>query len=529
MPAIFENSLSTLLRRSARRVPEKTAVVYRHLRQSYRELDETTDRMAAALSRRGVRKGDRIAILSHNHHAFVVVQFALARLGAIMVPINFMLNAEEVAYILGHAGATGMIVEDALLPIAVKAIDVADMQDRIRVRGVIEERGGDVPAPWEPVQRWMSEPAEPLADAGLEDDDPLQLLYTSGTESRPKGAILTTRNLIAQYVSCIVDGEMSGDDVDIHALPLYHCAQLHVFLTPDIYLGATSIVLPGPEPAALLATIEAERATKLFCPPTVWISLLRHPDFDRRDLSSLKKGYFGASIMPMEIIRELSRRLPRVRLFNCYGQTEMSPIATMLKPADQLRKLGSAGLPCVNVETQVVDDDDLPVPPGTVGEIVHRGPHVMKGYWNDPEKTAAVFRNGWFHSGDLGVIDEEGYLSVVDRKKDMIKTGGENVASREVEEMIYQHADVAEVAVFGIPHPRWIEAVVAVAVPKPGSNLQAAALHEFCRSKLAGYKVPKYIVITDRLPKNASGKILKRELREQHSGLATTATDTTGL
>jgi fatty-acyl-CoA synthase len=332
--------------------------------------------------------------------------------------------------------------------------------------------------------------------------------------------VLTSRSLIAQFVSCVVDGEMTADDVEIHSLPLYHCAQLFCFLLPDLYLGATSIVLPRPDPGEILAAIEAERATKLFCPPTVWIGLLGHPDFDRRDLSSLRKGYYGASAMPVEVLLEMSRRLPGVRLYNFYGQTEMSPMATLLRPEDQVRKAGSAGRAALNVETQVVGDDGRPVASGEVGEIVHRSPHAMLGYWNDPEKTAEAFHGGWFHSGDLGVLDEEGYLSVVDRKKDMIKTGGENVASREVEEAFYAHPAVQEVAIFGIPDPKWIEAVTAAVVLRVGEQASETELIAFCRERLAGFKAPKHVVFVDEVPKNASGKILKRNLRERFAGLA---------
>ena len=229
--------------------------------------------------------------------------------------------------------------------------------------------------------------------------------------------------------------------------------------------------------------------------------------------------------MPVEVLREIAQRLPDVRLFNFYGQTEMSPMATLLRPEDQLRKAGSAGLPAINVETRVVDDQDQPLPPGEVGEIVHRSPHAMLGYWNDPDKTAATFRNGWFHSGDLGVIDDEGYLSVVDRKKDMIKTGGENVASREVEETIYAHPAVQEVAIFGISDPRWIEAVTAAVVLRDGEDVSEADLIAFCRERLAGFKVPKYVVLLDELPKNASGKLLKRELRDRFASLAEARTE----
>jgi fatty-acyl-CoA synthase len=301
---------------------------------------------------------------------------------------------------------------------------------------------------------------------------------------------------------------------------MYHCAQLDCFFSVDVYLGATSVILPGPDPATLLATIARERVTKLFCPPTVWISLLRHPDFDRTDLSSLRKGYYGASAMPIEVLRDLARRLPDVALWNFYGQTEMAPLATILRPHEQLAKAGSAGTPAVNVETAVVDEDGTPVAPGVVGEIVHRSPHAALGYYEDEEKTAEAFAGGWFHSGDLGVMTEDGYLSVVDRKKDMIKTGGENVASREIEEAIYALDGVAEVAVFGISHPHWIEAVTAVVVPKPGASITADDVTAHARATLAGYKRPKYVVLADALPKNPSGKILKRELRAAHAELA---------
>ena len=509
-------SIGDLLRRTAARRPDTTAVVFGDLRQTYAELDATVNRMANALTARGVAQGDRIALLSHNHHAYVVAWFALARLGAISVPINFMLNATEVAYVLDHAGATGVIAEDAFVGVADEAIAALDDPAAVAVRGIIGEVDAttpDLPPGWESVSAWMRHPDASAPAVDIDDDDPIQIMYTSGTESRPKGAVLSSRALIAQYVTCIVDGRMTADDIEVHALPLYHCAQLHVFLTPDVYLGATSIVLPSPDAATILATIERERATKLFCPPTVWISLLRHPDFDTRDLSSLRKGYYGASIMPVEVLREILRRLPDVALFNLYGQTEMAPLATFLAPEDQERKAGSAGKAALNVETLIVDDDDVPVPAGTIGEIVHRSPQAMLGYWNDPAKTAETFRNGWMHSGDLGVLDDEGFLTVVDRKKDMIKTGGENVASREVEEIIYQHPAVSEVAVFGTSDPRWIEAVSAAVVIRDGASAEPAEIIAWCRERLAGYKVPKHVTVVASLPKNASGKVLKRELR----------------
>jgi fatty-acyl-CoA synthase len=513
------HSYGDLLHRTARRDPAKLAVVAGDLRLNFGEFDVAVNRCANALASRGLAKGDRLALLSHNCLQYAVLTFATARLGVVLVPVNFMLGPDEIAYILTHSEATALVTEDVLAPTAEKALEIADVHDPIK--GWIGLSGTGPGAGWEDVDAWWQEgPAGP-PDVEVADDDPLRLMYTSGTESRPKGVMLSSRSLIAQYVSCVVDGGMSSDDVEVHSLPLYHCAQLDCFFSVDVYLGATSIIVPSPDPATLLATIAREKVSKLFCPPTVWISLLRHPDFDGTDLSSLRKGYYGASAMPVEVLREIQQRLPDVRLWNFYGQTEMAPVATILQPHEQFDRAGSAGRASLNVETILVDDDDNPVGPGEIGEIVHRSPHAALGYYKDEAKSAASFRNGWFHSGDLGVLTEDGYLSVVDRKKDMIKTGGENVASREVEEAIYELDGVAEVAVFGIPHPHWIEAVTAVVVPKAGVTVSADDVHAHAKARLAGYKRPKYVVVADGLPKNPSGKILKRDLREQHAGLST--------
>ncbi len=510
-----QHALGDLLRRTAARYPDKTALVAGGRTQTFAQFNDSVNRTCSTLTAHGLSKGDRLAVLSHNCWEYAVLTITAAKLGVILVPINFMLTADDVAYILEHAGARHLVVEDALAEVGDAALLLAGVSDGIR--GWI----GDEPAAgWSRVADWAESGTadEPAVLVG--DDEPLQLMYTSGTESRPKGAMLSSRSLIAQYVSCIVDGGMTHDDIELHALPMYHCAQMHCFFLPDVYIGAQSVILPGPDPVAVLTAIEKHRVTKFFAPPTVWISLLRCPDFDRVDLSSLRKGYYGASAMPIEILREIQDRLPNVQLWNFYGQTELAPVATILGPDDQIGRAGSAGRPVLNVETTLLDDDDAPVPPGVVGEIAHRSPQVVLGYWRDEERTTAAFRNGWFHSGDLGVMTDDGYLSVVDRKKDMIKSGGENVASREVEEAIYLLEGVAEVAVFGIPHPRWVEAVVAAVVPRAGAALTAESVTEHCRTHLAGFKRPKYVAVTDVLPKNPSGKLLKRELRETYVHLA---------
>lgn len=507
------HALGDLPRRSARRFPDKLALVDGATRLTFAELEAAVDRTAAALADAGLVKGDRLALLSHNCWQFAVLVFATARVGVVLVPVNFMLGAEEVAFILDHSEAKAFVVEDALVPVADAALAAS--------RGTVEHRRaiGATPEGWADLQEWVDHDGTPPY-VHVDDDDPVRMMFTSGTESRPKGALLSSRALMWQYASCVIDGECSADDVDVHSLPLYHCAQLDVFLGPDVWIGATSVILPGPDPAAVLAAIAEHGATRFFAPPTVWIGLLRHPGFDDADLSSLTQGYYGASPMPVEVLKEMQQRLPDVRLWNFYGQTEMSPLATSLGPDEQLSHAGSAGRASLNVETRIVDDADEEVPPGTVGEIVHRSPHATLGYFRDEEKTREAFRGGWFHSGDLGYVDETGHLYVVDRKKDMIKTGGENVASREVEEAIYRLDGVAEVAVFGVSHPRWVEAVAAAVVPKPGATLTPEAVMEHARSVLAGFKAPKYVVIADALPKNPSGKIVKRDLRDQHADLA---------
>lgn len=508
------NSVGDLLRRTSRRFPRKLALVDGEVRWSFEELDAAVNRVANHLRARGVSHGDRVALVSHNCWQFVVLAFALARIGAILVPLNFMLKRQELAYILGHAEATGLVVEDGLFPEVAAALDIGVIAPR--VRGWIPLAANTAPDGWETVDGWAFEGDPSPPDIYVADDDPLRLMYTSGTESRPKGVMLSSRSLIAQYASCIIDGGMEGADVELHSLPLYHCAQMDCFLGPDISLGATSIIARSPDPMTIFDAIGREKVTKFFAPPTVWISLLRHPSFAEGALLSLRKGYYGASPMPVEVLRELLEELPQIRLWNFYGQTEMAPLATILGPEEQVTHAGSAGRPAFNVETVIVDDDDNPLPSGSVGEIVHRSPHSALGYWNDEVTTAEAYRHGWFHSGDLGVLSPDGLLTIVDRKKDMIKTGGENVASREVEEVIYQHPDIAEAAVFGISHPKWVEAVAAAVVLKPAAQLDAEAIVAHCRNQLAGFKVPKAVFIVESLPKNPSGKVLKRELRERH-------------
>ncbi|WP_170848261.1 fatty acyl-CoA synthetase [Lentibacillus halodurans] len=511
------NTLSDLLVRTRDRMPEKFAVAYNGQRLNYVELDEMVNQTARAFLDDGMKKGDMVTVMSRNSLDFVVVNFALARIGAVMIPINYMLSAEDVQYILEHAEVSALIASEEYAPVLDKSAESLSISQRY-LMDTLGMYDGDL-AQWVSLSEVREGQPVDFVDANIDDDDLAHVLYTSGTESRPKGVMLSHKSLVSEYVSCIVDGQMAAGDVLVHALPLYHSAQLHVFLGPSIYVGASGVILGAASPEVILKTIEEEGATQLFAPPTVWIALLRNPEFDERDLSTLQKCYYGAAIMPREILKELAERLPKAQFWNFYGQTEVAPLATALQPEDQLRKLGSAGVPTLNVQTKIVDEDGDQVPRGEVGEIVHRTPHTMKGYLHDPDKTAEVFKNGWFHSGDLGVMDEEGYITIIDRKKDMINTGGVNVSSREVEETIYQMDAVSEVAAIGIPDAYWIEAVTAIIVRKEGTELTKEAVVAFCRERLATFKVPKHVEFTDELPKNPSGKVLKRSLRSRYEKL----------
>jgi len=514
MRLLRQHTIGDMLRRTALRYPDKVGIGYRDITWTYKEFDDICNRLAAGLAELGVVAGDRVAILSRNSHGFAAFRYAIARLGAACVPINFMLNAEEVRFILQSSGAKILAIGSDLV-----TLGLAAASPETAVETTVWLPGDDPTA----APDGMISFDELLADRKgaeiptLESGMLAQIIYTSGTESRPKGAMLTHEAVMWQYATCVIEAEIATGDVILHALPLCHCAQLDAFLGPAIYVGATNIITCQPRADVILPLIAEHRINSFFAPPSIWISLLRSPLLDTMDVSSLQKGYYGASIMPVEVLREIQQRLPGLRLWNLYGQTEMAPVATVLKPEDQIRKAGSAGKPGLNVETRIVNDQMEDAPVGEVGEIVHRSPQLLSGYFNEPDKSSAVVKGGWFHSGDLGTIDDEGYITIVDRKKDMIKTGGENVASREVEEAIYRLAGVSEVVVIGLPDPYWIEAVTAIIVVKAGVNLDENTVITHCRECLGHFKVPKRIIFVDHLPKTASAKVLKRDLRIQYS------------
>ncbi|MFJ4468274.1 acyl-CoA synthetase [Streptomyces sp. NPDC089424] len=492
------STVDGVLRRSARRTPARVAVEYRDRRWTYEELDDAVSRAAGVLLGEGLAPGDRVAAYGHNSDAYLVGFLACARAGLVHVPVNQNLTGDDLAYLLEQSGSGLVLTDPGLadrLPQGVRRLPLRDADDSLLAR-LPSTTPYDGP--------------EPRAE------DLTQLLYTSGTTALPKGAMMTHRALVHEYLSAITALDLGAGDRPAHALPLYHSAQLHVFLLPYLAVGATNVILDAPDGDRLFDLIEAGHVDSLFAPPTVWIGLANRADFATRDLSGLRKAYYGASIMPVPVLERLRERLPGLAFYNCFGQSEIGPLATVLGPGEHKGRLDSCGRTVLFVDARVVGEDGQDAPDGTPGEIVYRSPQLCEGYWDKPEETAEAFRDGWFHSGDLAVRDADGYFTIVDRVKDVINSGGVLVASRQVEDALYTHEAVAEVAVVGLPDEKWIEAITAVVVPRGEVTQEELIAH--AREKLPAFKAPKRVVLVDALPRNASGKILKRELRDRFGG-----------
>ncbi|MFF8669781.1 acyl-CoA synthetase [Streptomyces sp. NPDC015242] len=488
------STVDGVLRRSARRTPARIAVEYADRTWTYGDLDAAVSRAASVLLGLGLAPGDRVGAYGHNSDAYLIAFLACARAGLVHVPVNQHLTGDDLTYIVGQSGSSLVLTDPGLagrLPGGVRTLPLRGTGDSLLTR-LDGAPAYDGPEP--------------------RTEDLAQLLYTSGTTALPKGAMMTHRALVHEYLSAITALDLSAGDRPAHALPLYHSAQMHVFLLPYLAVGATNIILDAPDGDRLLDLVEAGRVDSLFAPPTVWIALSHRPDFATRDLSGLRKAYYGASVMPVPVLERLKERLPDLAFYNCFGQSEIGPLATVLGPDEHKGRMDSCGRPVLFVDARVVDEDGRDVPDGTPGEIVYRSPQLCEGYWDKPEETAEAFRDGWFRSGDLAVRDPHGYYTIVDRVKDVINSGGVVIASRQVEDALYTHPAVAEAAVVGLPDERWIEAVTAIVVPRGEATEEE--LIEHVRERLTPYKAPKRVVFVDELPRNASGKILKRELRD---------------
>jgi len=497
------NSIGRGIERAAALWRDKPALRFKDRVWTFTELANGAKNVAARLTKMGLKKGDRVAAFGRNTDAYYLLWLGCVEGGFIHVPIGYSLAGQELLYIINQSGARALFHDASLAPpiIPIRGKIRADFvellaEDEHRFIGGLR---------YAPTTKYEA----PLIEAG----DIAQIMYTSGTTSAPKGAMMSHGAMMAQYQSCIQGLDYTPDDRCLAALPLYHTAQMQAFNMPQTLVGAYIHLIDAAAPEEVFALIRSERLSSFFAPPTVWINLLRHPAFDPDALASLRKIYYGASIMPAPVLQELRERLPQAGVYNVYGQTEIAPVATVLRPLEHLDRPKSAGRPVLNVQTRIVDENMNDVEVGAHGEIVHRSPQLLSGYWEKPDETEAAFTGDWFHSGDVGYFDTEGYIFIVDRVRDVINTGGVLVSSREVEEALYTHPGVEEVAVIALPDDKWIEAVVAVIVPRAGTKPSSEDLIAHARAHLAPFKAPKRIELVTSLPKNASGKILKRELR----------------
>jgi fatty-acyl-CoA synthase len=515
-----EHWVAQLDRHAAARAGQP-AIRYQGTTLTWRDFADRVRRLADALARRGVGRGDRVAVMSGNRPEFLESVLAANRLGAIAVPLNFRLSGLEVAFILRDCGAVVLVVDTLCAPAATAALSqltVPPNTGQPRVLAIGVDLAGLGLADTEAYEDLLIEPGAPAARLDVSEDSAALIMYTSGTTGHPKGAVLTHHNLRAQSLTVIRAFGYTGEgEVNAVASPLFHIAAIGS-VAPIIQIGGTLVIVPTGafNSGRLLDTVEAEAVTSLFLVPAQWQAVCDDPTLPGRDLSRLGVTSWGAAPASDTLLRQMADCFPGALNVAAFGQTEMSPVTCVLDGRDALRKLGSVGLPVPGVSVRVVDTALRDVAPGEVGEIVYRGPGLMREYWNNPAATAEAFRGGWFHSGDLVIRDEEGYVWVVDRVKDMIISGGENIYCAEVENVLAAHPSIAEVAVVGQPDPRWGETPVAFAVLRPAvTPLDLAELRDWASARLARYKLPTVLVMAEVLPRNASGKVLKGELRKQ--------------
>jgi acyl-CoA synthetase (AMP-forming)/AMP-acid ligase II len=498
--------IGDMLTRDAKLYGRKTALVQDTRRFSYGELNARCNRLANGLLRLGFAKGDKIGFIGNNCHEFVEYYFALAKCGMTSVPVNARFSASEAAYVVNHSESIGLICTD----------EVEWMVQQMRestpqLRHIIST--GPAFISYEGLLNGVSD-EEPEVE--IAPDDVAMIMYTSGATGLPKGVVTSFRNIMANTNTMVLELRLVHEDITVLAMPLFHNGGLWPTMA-HVHRGGTIILMPKFNVEGMLDLIEKEKVTFVNLVPTMLLRIVTHPDFARYHLDSVRLIMYAGAPIPMKQLKKALEVLGPHRFYTSLGCTEASGNLLSFPAADHAleSKLGSVGKDAMGVEIRIVDDHGNEVPSGVAGEIIGRGDNIASGYWKLPEETAEVFKDGWLHTGDIGYRDEDGYVFIVDRKKDMIITGGENVASREVEEVLHQHPAIREAAVFGVPDEEWGEAVKAVVSLNPGQNgpVTEAALIEFCKARLAGYKKPRSIDVIDELPKNAAGKIDKASLK----------------
>lgn len=496
--------LSDIVRQHAANQPEHIVTVFQGVETSYEQMLRNCERLGGYFHREGLVQGDVVALLVNNSDSYVMCYFACQMAGLIVLPINTRLAPPEIEYILQHSEARLLVYEQELSSMVEQLIPrVPALQHFVH----IGEGGGGFE---------LSEAIKLGGEIPMlqqEEDDTAVIFYTSGTTGKPKGVMLTHRNCVSVASMWNEALALRSDDRVMIVAPLFHCAAAHVFMLPTMYAGGTLIIEPGFHPEQAIESIQAHDVSIFFGVPAMYMILLSMPKMESLQAPHLRKFMYGAAPMPYELIRRIKQLFPHIEVQNLYGQTENSPGTSTLGDEHALSKAGSVGRPLPRCEVRIVDEEGNDVPTGQVGEIVIKGSHVMKGYLKNPEATALTLRDGWLFSGDLGKFDDEGFLYIVDRKKDMLIRGGENIYPIEVEEVLYQMPEVLEAAVVGIPHEVYGEVPKACVVARPDSFLTEEQVLVFCQERLAKYKVPAVVEFVDVLPRNASGKVLKTVLR----------------
>ncbi|MFH8403821.1 long-chain fatty acid--CoA ligase [Streptomyces sp. NPDC018019] len=484
--------------RRARKTPHRTALFHDGAALTYAALHERTTRLAHALRGLGVRRGDRIAYLGPNHPSYLETLFAAGLLGAVFVPLNTRLAAPEISYQLADAGASVLVHAAAQKPLVPGPGEAPHLAEVVEVGEQYEELIAAAP-----VDR---------IDTTVTGDDVCLIMYTSGTTGRPKGAMLTHANLLWNAVNVLVDTDLTAGEVALVCAPLFHTAGLNMLTLPVLLKGGTCVLVGSFDPDTALDLVERRRVTFMFGVPTMYEQMARCARWERADLSSLRTLNCGGAPVPSRLIAAYHRR--GLSFQQGYGMTEASPGVLFLDAEHAVAKTGSAGVPHFFTDVRVVRPDLTAVEPEETGEVIVRGPHVMSGYWGLPEESAEVLTDGWLRTGDAARIDADGHVTIVDRLKDMIISGGENVYPAEVEAALLTHPDIAECAVIGVPDPTWGQVPRAVVVAREGAALDAGAVLASLAGRLAKYKVPKSLVIADALPRTASGKLRKPRVRE---------------
>lgn len=503
-------NVAALLRRNAWRRGDREALVDDGRRWTYAELDREVDAHGHALLDVGVRPGDVVALVGRNSATYVTALLAIARIGAVSLPLNWRLHPRELAELCARAGVAALVV-DAGFDDAAAAIGAVPCVRAVVVDG--DASGGRIP-----LATLLADARgrAPLPDADVAGDDPQRILFTSGTTSKPKGVIHTHQNSAYNLLAQILELELTPDDRPMVSAPLFHVSGLEAPGYHTFALGGTMVLTRSYAGRDIIELAARERVTGVVLAAQILLDILAMDDLESFDLSALRYAIFAG--VPPTVRAAFRERLPHVRTIDLFAMTELTSVANVMDAAHEVDKVGSQGRETPFVQVRVMGPDDRPLPAGEVGEIAVRGPKLSPGYWNDPDATAAAWRDGWFRTGDMASIDEDGYLWFADRKSHMIRSGGENISSAQVERVISEHPDVAEVAVIGVAHPRWEEVPKAYVVPRPGRTLGPDAIVAHCSASLGRFKVPKAVAIVDGLPRNVSGKVLKAQLADECAG-----------